>query len=534
MTVTTIKKIEETIINKALNTNCAYECTHYEQYNDYYALCLLCDSQWVDPLYKKLKDFLHKLNLEEFFTADYGYMNEDWDNAKMVCVYFNNAVYPNQIPEIIKIAGKALGLEVEDKPLQGRHMLTTHVDFNTGVVTENAECIVDDYGKYDDDLYTVRFVNRGIIECKGADELKFISKKRKFNLPEGLTWDTRNTVLNKQTWFNPTLIKGGKTTSTKTKTVKAGMEAIAKNRVEEGIWTQAKADEYLKTYNERMELGWTVAFAKYFAKEGPRVHRNIVTSALSTVASAVKSVLPNTTKNTSTGDHESWRIIPSFPDHEASDWGRIRNAATKEILKPMTWISDPYLRVNIHGHIPAVHRLVAEAWCWNCRPSEYTIVDHIDNDVTNNEVSNLRWVSHSMNVKAATLRGATRKKKFTKEVADEIRKRHLFGESIGNLSHAYGVKSGQISPIIHNKTYKDPNWFQYKVDEIFKRLVSFELFDRLYLHDDTISNEALVFKVFATANTILESLKFEMKKWDIKVKLKYNKIDDHEYECAIK
>ena len=272
---TTIKKIEETIIDQALDINCEYECTVYDQYEDCYTVCLLVDSQWVQPFYKKLETFIKEKKLDEFFTADYGQMNSDYENAKMVCVYFNNAIYPNQISEIIKIAGKKLNLEVEDKPLQGLHMLTDGVDFNTGKPFTNKECIVDDWGKYDDDLYTIRYVHGGGLDRRAAENLKFINKKRKFNLPEGLTWDTRNTVLNKQTWFNPTLIKNGKHTSTKTKTVKDGMEAIAKNRVEEGIWTQEQADTYLKSYDKKIELGWTVELAKYYAKDGPRVSKNI-------------------------------------------------------------------------------------------------------------------------------------------------------------------------------------------------------------------------------------------------------------------
>ena len=123
-----------------------------------------------------------------------------------------------------------------------------------------------------------KIVNRKQL-LKGLKDAGFsideaISSKRKYNLPKYITWDIRNTVLNNTVWFNVVLKKNGKNTSTKTKTVKAGMEAVAQNRLSEGIWTKTQADEYMATYNSDFELGWTVELAKQTAKLGPREHKN--------------------------------------------------------------------------------------------------------------------------------------------------------------------------------------------------------------------------------------------------------------------
>ena len=125
-----------------------------------------------------------------------------------------------------------------------------------------------------------KIVNRKQL-LKGLKDTGFsideeISSKRKYNLPKYITWDIRNTVLNNTVWFNVVLKKNGKNTSTKTKTVKAGMEAVAQNRLSEGIWTKTQADEYMATYNSDFELGWTVELAKQTAKLGPREHKNNV------------------------------------------------------------------------------------------------------------------------------------------------------------------------------------------------------------------------------------------------------------------
>lgn len=51
------------------------------------------------------------------------------------------------------------------------------------------------------------------------------------------------------------------------------------------------------------------------------------------------------------------------------------------------------------GKVETIHRLVAKAWLEN--KNNYSDVDHIDCDKTNNNAENLQWVSHSENMKRA-------------------------------------------------------------------------------------------------------------------------------------
>lgn len=62
-----------------------------------------------------------------------------------------------------------------------------------------------------------------------------------------------------------------------------------------------------------------------------------------------------------------------------------------------------YIQLGINGKVTLLHRLVAEAYLEN--PQNLRDVDHIDGDKTNNNIENLRWCSHSDNMKLAWKNG---------------------------------------------------------------------------------------------------------------------------------
>jgi len=97
----------------------------------------------------------------------------------------------------------------------------------------------------------------------------------------------------------------------------------------------------------------------------------------------------------------NWRRVSDHPTYEVSDCGDVRNAETGRVLKP--------LRTNGYHHVvlcdsngrhrKSVHRLVATEFIENDR--DYSVINHIDGDRTNNRVDNLEWCTQSENMKHA-------------------------------------------------------------------------------------------------------------------------------------
>ena len=73
-----------------------------------------------------------------------------------------------------------------------------------------------------------------------------------------------------------------------------------------------------------------------------------------------------------------------------------------EVVHPKQNVAG-YLQINvpIRNTTTLVHRLVAEAFIDN--PQGYTEIDHINRNKSDNSVTNLRWVTHSENMRNSTM-----------------------------------------------------------------------------------------------------------------------------------
>lgn len=96
--------------------------------------------------------------------------------------------------------------------------------------------------------------------------------------------------------------------------------------------------------------------------------------------------------------NEEWRSISGYENYQVSNIGRVRNVSTGRILKECP-DNRGYLRVGLckdkRGIMFKIHRLVANEFIPN--PENKPFVDHINNDVTENTIRNLRWATYHEN-----------------------------------------------------------------------------------------------------------------------------------------
>lgn len=171
-------------------------------------------------------------------------------------------------------------------------------------------------------------------------------------------------------------------------------------------------------------------------------------------------------------EDEIWKTISDYNGlYEVSNKGRVRKSSTGKIFTEYHFTSTRgSVEFRIHGIRDRryVDVLVAEAFVPN--PHNYTWVNHINGDKSDNRVENLQWCKYKP-IKANRKKNGNINDSFVEDTVDTDYKKLIrqiqsefisdTAEVIKNLSKKYGIDWETICDIIHD-TDDEPS-----IDELF-------------------------------------------------------------------
>lgn len=163
---------------------------------------------------------------------------------------------------------------------------------------------------------------------------------------------------------------------------------------------------------------------------------------------------------------EEWRYIKDYPNYMVSNLGNVKSLnhrrTGREHLLKQTTNNDGYKLVVLHNDngtkTITVHKLVALTFL--NKYEDNLEINHIDNNRSNNIVSNLEWTTHQENIKQRDL---TYKPKINNTIKPDevllIRKKRQNGEKCKDLykSYANRITFNGFEKIYYGITWKNLN-----------------------------------------------------------------------------
>lgn len=164
---------------------------------------------------------------------------------------------------------------------------------------------------------------------------------------------------------------------------------------------------------------------------------------------------------------EQWKQIQQWPNYAVSDKGRVKRLTTRNsgvagaILSQFLVAGYPSVNLTDSGKRKSlrIHRLVAEAFL--VRPEGATEVNHIDASRSNNDLSNLEWVTASGNRQHGYDHGANgaegERNGYSKLTEDGVRTIRatipLTKAAQAQLAGEFGVSQATIRDVAARRTW---------------------------------------------------------------------------------
>lgn len=167
---------------------------------------------------------------------------------------------------------------------------------------------------------------------------------------------------------------------------------------------------------------------------------------------------------------EEWKQIPKYPDYWVSSLGRTKSyrGDPRGHLVMGAYDKDGYRRILMYSapgvrKMFAVHRLVAQAFVPNPHPEKWNIINHKDENTTNNQADNLEWCdikyndnygNHNKRVKDTRIRNG-----YIKPIVAYDGSKYIYFTSIAMCADYLGVSVGDVSILCN---YQDNNYKNLK------------------------------------------------------------------------
>ena len=145
-----------------------------------------------------------------------------------------------------------------------------------------------------------------------------------------------------------------------------------------------------------------------------------------------------------------------YHNYQVSNFGRVKSGRGKVSYG---WDRNGYKSFTTNQSKQYVHRAVAMLFCEG--ESKGLVVDHIDEDKTNNHFSNLRWVTLSENSKGPSKRPI----KIADEVIIKMMAYRCMGWNNTEIARALDVDRRNVSKILLGRTNSKLTGIEYDRDE---------------------------------------------------------------------